>query len=135
LLEIDPEAAKELQDKLLKNTYKERMTLRHKKFGKWAQYAEQSKNPTFKQDLQDHYDTGKKLREKIDRIDSESSQSESDEDKVESSSSEDIPHKGIMKMKFMQRALQKQKEEYKQLKEEMMNEDLLEKKFRKKNQK
>jgi len=123
LLEIDPEAAKELEEKMKKQSNTERMNLRHKKFGKWAKFASKSKNPSLNKELQDHYEKGKMLREKIKKIDESSSEDDDEIIDEDSSTSEELPSTGVMGMKFMQRALQKQKEEYKELKQQMMNED------------
>jgi len=100
------------------------MTLRHKRFGKWAQYASKSDNPSLKQELVEHYERGKQLREKIKEIDSESSDAEDMEEVSEDSISEEMPNKGVMAMKFMQRAHQKQKQEYNQLKENMQQDEI-----------
>jgi len=109
LLETDPEAAKEYQEKMKQKSNKERMTLRHKRFGKWITYTTKSKNPTLKEELHEHYERGKKLREKIEKITSDESSSEVDDNISEESVSEEMTKKGLMAMKFMKRAHEKTK--------------------------
>jgi len=66
----------------------------------------------------------KKLREKIEKITSDESSSEVDENISEDSVSEEMPKKGLMAMKFMKRAHEKQKQEYNELKEQMDAEEM-----------
>lgn len=56
----------------------ERMSLKHKTFGKWAQGAARSNNPLLKKALADSHLIGKELRKKMERIDGNSD----DEDEV-----------------------------------------------------
>jgi len=97
----------------------ERVTLRHKTVGKWAKGAAKSKNPIVKQQLQDAHTLGQELKKKIDRIESQSSDTGSDEeDEASSEEDEEAPTKGLYAMKFMQRGQQQQRAEYEQLKKQ-----------------
>jgi len=117
--ELDPDAAIELREKLKLQAYKERMTLRHKRFGKWAQAA--VRNPGAKKsELQEHFERGILLRKKINEVDSQ----EEDFSSMSSSSDEVVPTKGVMGMKFMQRALSKEKEDIAQLKKDMLDDEV-----------
>ena len=59
----------------------ERMTLKHKTFGKWAQGAAKSKNPLLKKALNESHQIGKELRKKMETMDVAGSDDE-DEDEV-----------------------------------------------------
>eukprot|EP01125_Pyxidicula_operculata_P005252 TRINITY_DN1893_c5_g1_i1.p1 TRINITY_DN1893_c5_g1~~TRINITY_DN1893_c5_g1_i1.p1 ORF type:complete len:910 (-),score=342.99 TRINITY_DN1893_c5_g1_i1:21-2588(-) len=131
LRELDPAAANEEADKQSKSRALERMTMKHKTVGKWAEGAKRSKNPLLKQQLQESHKLGEELRKKIDRVAVDSDDDDDDDDDDDKSQEdlednnnmeEDEPKKGLFAMQFMKRAQQKGVAEYQELKQRMEEE-------------
>lgn len=94
------------------------MTLKHKATGQWAEGAKRSKNPLLKKAINDQVEKSRELMRKMDRMSDsdDSSDVDSDEESESSSEAEETPGKGLMAMKFMQRAQKREREDYEELK-------------------
>ena len=124
---LDPERAKEEQDRLDFERTKERMTLKHKNSGKWAKRMlgryEDAGSETHKA-LMQQLQKGEQLRKKIDGVDSDDSYGSDNDDapllhamtelnELNNEIEKDIEPKdnGLFGMKFMHNGLKRQKVE------------------------
>ncbi|KAI9003178.1 Utp14 protein-domain-containing protein [Gaertneriomyces semiglobifer] len=138
LQRLDPEAAQEHIRKIETARAQERMTLKHKNTSKWAKraLANRDGNPETQQAIIDQLNKHQELRRKIAGVESGDSDVESsdggleDESDIRRNALEQLdmverelededdgngtPATGVFAMKFMQRAVQKQKEQVKE---------------------
>ncbi|KAJ3064788.1 U3 small nucleolar RNA-associated protein 14 A, partial [Rhizoclosmatium hyalinum] len=135
LNELDPEAAREKAEKLHTDRIKERMTLKHKSTGKWARkmLSRGDRDDETRQALMDQLNQSQTLTRKIAGL-----ESDEDSDALNESDTEDalassrqrladledqigldlekaVPKKGLYAMKFMQRGLEKQMKESREM--------------------
>lgn len=146
LQELDPEMAAEERLKYETERARERVTLRHKNTGKWARRMLQrgsDVNSETKQAIIDQLNQHERLRRKIQDVEEGDSEGDAYSDDNEFNDTEEMirakaieqldqmenkidesekPRKGIFAMKFMQRALENQKNKTKQDLEDLKKE-------------
>ncbi|KAJ3296948.1 hypothetical protein HDU79_005308 [Rhizoclosmatium sp. JEL0117] len=135
LNELDPEAAREKAEKLHTDRIKERMTLKHKSTGKWARkmLSRGDRDDETRQALMDQLNQSQTLTRKIAGLESDEDSdalNESDtedalassrqrladlEDQIGEDLEKAVPKKGLYAMKFMQRGLEKQMKESREM--------------------
>ncbi|KAH8552611.1 small-subunit processome [Umbelopsis sp. PMI_123] len=130
MAEDDPEAAKEEQLEAETNRALERMSLRHKNTGKWAQQQLKRGNldEGTREAINEQIRRGEQLRRKVQGMDSDEDFDDSDNDEDgpiapeeqlaqirEELDEEEPAGKGIFAMKFMKNAAERQKKETEQL--------------------
>ncbi|KAJ5080024.1 u3 small nucleolar RNA-associated protein [Anaeramoeba ignava] len=131
LEKIDPNLAEKERQKLEKKRALERITLKHNNITKWAKNAKRfgKHDPSVRKAIQEQLTMNKKILEKIENSNQDEDDEEDDENEDENenenenlndqNSEESETKKGLMGLKFMQRAMQKKKEEY----QEMINQE------------
>eukprot|EP00960_Hanusia_phi_P065619 766158-Hanusia_phi.AAC.3 len=125
LKDLDPEAYKERMEKLARKRAEERLTLKHKNTSKWVRhmlgraYGDDADEETRKA-IEEQIRMGERLRKKQMEAESEEEDEEEEDEKfLEEARKEDAlgPQlsqekvKGVMGMAFMQRSMEKQREE------------------------
>jgi len=116
--ELDPDAARAEIEKRDGARALERMTLKHKTTGKWAkQAARHSDNPALKQALNETHQRGAELR-KVQTMDTDSEDDPTSDSEGDDPQSDGPEETGVWKMKFMQKAKERQKIEYQELKDQ-----------------
>jgi U3 small nucleolar RNA-associated protein 14 len=127
LQKIDPERAKEERDRLEFERAKERMTMKHKNTGKWAKkMLGRAQDTETQKALMEQLQKGDQLRKRISGFDSDDSGVSDHSDEVDGltrleelekqlQEEEAAPKKGLFAMKFMQRGLEKQKQETREM--------------------
>lgn len=132
LKRLDPELARQEREKLEAQRAQERMTLKHKNTGKWAkQMLGRANDSETQKAVMEQLNKHEALKRRIKGLESdESDEDESDDggdvddeairqramaslDQMERDKNNEhvVPQKGVFAMKFMQRALEKQKKE------------------------
>ncbi|KAI8906390.1 small-subunit processome [Gorgonomyces haynaldii] len=120
MAKVNPEQAQKMREKLEFERIKERMSLKHKNKGKWAKSLlgrdrnDEGSQKAIAEQLQKH----EQLTRKIKDLDSEESDADIELEPVQSAfesldqmEDQEISTKGIMGMKFMQKAQERQKQE------------------------